>query len=235
MHRSIFLLLFFVLTLNAAAQKSAEAGDILDAVKAQYGKVNDYKVNIRAVIKMTGLTVPPMDAKMYFKKPDRIQIESDGFAMLPRDAVGFHPAMFEKEDYDMVVQGSENIQGVTCTKVKLLALSDTIRLQRAMIYVDTKRALILRMDFDPGAGASATADFAYAQVDGKYWLPSRVDIEMQSPRSFQRPGPKAKSNDKLKDEKARISMTYSGYVVNKGIPDSVFEAEKTKSTWQRRK
>jgi hypothetical protein len=104
-----------------------------------------------------------------------------------------------------------------------------------MIYVDTKRALILRMDFDPGAGASATADFTYAQVDGKYWLPSRIDIEMQSPKSFQRPGQKVKSDAPAKDEKARISMTYSGYSVNKGIPDSVFEAEKTKSTWQHRK
>lgn len=227
MSRMIFLVvvLFFV---SASAQAQQDAGAILDAVKAQYEKVNDYKVQINAVIKMKGLSAPPMDATMYFKKPDRIQVESDGFAMLPRDAVGFHPAMFNKDEYDLVVQGSERIGNVECTKVKMLALSDTIRLQRAMIYVDTKRALIMRMDFDPGAGASATADFSYDRINGKYYLPSRIDIEMESPMRWQRPGQKPKSDEKPEDRKARISMKYSGYVVNKGIPDSVFETkEKT--------
>ena len=37
------------------------------------------------------------------------------------------------------------------------------------------------------------------------------------------------------DRKARISMKYSGYVVNKGIPDSVFETKETKSPRRGRK
>ncbi|MFZ1730205.1 MAG: hypothetical protein WBQ23_07290 [Bacteroidota bacterium] len=217
------VLAFFLLTVCVPAQQ--DAGAILDAVKAQYAKVNDYKVQINAVIKMKGLSVPPMDATMYYKKPDKTQIESDGFAMLPRDAVGFHPAMFNKDEYDLVVQGSTQIQGVACTKVKLLARFDTIRLQRAMIYVDTKRALILRMDFDPGAGASATANFTYAFIENKFFLPSRIDIEMASPMRWKLPGKKAQTGEEAGGDKARITMNYSGYVVNKGIPDSVFDSK----------
>lgn len=206
------------------AQSQTDAAALLDAARAQYDRVNDYKARIHAVIDMTGLSVPPMDAVMYFKKPDRIQIESDGFAMLPRDAVGFHPAMFAKDEYDLVLQGSETIGGVSCSKVKMLARSDTLRLQRAMVYIDAKRALILRMDFDPGAGASATADFTYTRVDGKYWLPSRIDVEMESPMRGRRPGQRKKS-DESTPEKARIRMTYTDYVVNRGIPDSVFDKD----------
>ena len=227
MHRPLLAaLLLSVFMTPLHAQSQADAAALLGATRAQYDKVNDYKARIHAVIDMTGLKVPPMDAVMYFKKPDRIQIESDGFAMLPRDAVGFHPAMFDTDDYDMVVQGAETIGGVTCTKVKLLARSDTVRLQRAMVYIDAKRALILRMDFDPGAGASATADFTYTRVDGKYWLPSRIDVEMESPMRWRRPGQKPKADDG-KPEKARIRMTYSDYAVNRGIPDSVFEKDAT--------
>ncbi|MFA6235593.1 MAG: hypothetical protein WC824_15600 [Bacteroidota bacterium] len=222
MSRILIPLLFAVSILPFRVDAQQDAGAILDAVKAQYERVNDYKVQITAVIKMKGLSVPPMNASMYFKKPDKFQIESDGFAMLPRDAVGFHPAMFNKDQYDLMIQGSAQVQGISCTKVKLLARSDTIRLQRAMIYVDTKRALILRMDFDPGSGASATADFTYAFIDNKYFLPSRIDIEMASPMRWQRPGQKIKSDENTDDQKARITMNYSGYVVNKGIPDSVF-------------
>ena len=210
------------------AQTQADAAALLDAVRAQYDRVNNYKARIHAVIDMTGLSVPPMDAVMYFKKPDRIQIESDGFAMLPRDAVGFHPAMFKTDEYDMVVQGTETIGGVPCSKVKLLARSDTLRLQRAMVYVDARRALILRMDFDPGAGASATADFTYTRIDGKYWLPSRIDVKMDSPMRGRRPG-QSKKPDGSNPEKANIRMTYTDYVVNRSIPDSVFDKDASAS------
>lgn len=226
------MILAFVVLLSlrpASASAQQDAGTILDAVKAQYEKVNDIEVRINAVIKMKGLSVPPMDATMYFKKPDKIQVESDGFALLPRDAVGFHPAMFDKEDYDLVVQGSARIRDVECTKLKLLARSDTIRLQRAMLYVDTKRALIMRMDLDPGAGSPAVADFTYARIDDRYFLPSRIDIEMDAPMHRRLPGQKPKSDEKSGDSKARIGLKYSGYVVNKGIPDSVFESSTMKS------
>jgi hypothetical protein len=223
MSRIFISLLCVCIFLPVTILAQQDAGELLDEVKAQYVRVNDYKVRINAIIKMKGLSVPPMDATMYFKKPDKIHIESDGFAMLPRDAVGFHPAMFNKDDYDLVLQGSTLIQGVACTKVKLLARSDTIRLQRAMIYVDSKRALILRMDFDPGAGASATADFTYAFVENKYFLPSRIEIEMASPMHRQRPGHKPTTDENSDEQKARITMNYSSYVVNKGIPDSVFD------------
>ena len=240
MRRALFFLAVLIIAGLAQApraftQNPADAVAILDAVKAPYEKIRDYTVDIRAVVKMTGLSVPPMDAVLSFKKPDRVQLESDGFAMLPRDAVAFHPAMFETDAYDMVVQGSGKVQGIECTKVKLLARSDTTRLQRAMLFIDTKRALILRMEFDPGAGAKASATVSYTQVDGKYWLPARIDVEMDSPRQFRRPGQQTPSNARAQAEKARITMTYHNYVVNHGIDDAVFEAKTTPSTRRGRK
>ena len=228
MRRLLFLLLLPLFLSAVHAQSQGDAAALLDAVRAQYDRINDYRADIHAVIDMKGLSVPPMDAVLYFKKPDRVQIESDGFAMLPRDAAGFHPSMIETDDYDMVVQGKQDVGGVPCTKVKLLARSDTVRLQRAMVYVDAKRALILRMDFDPGAGASATADFTYTRVDGTYWLPSRIDVEMESPMRWRRPGQRTQSDDG-KPEKAKIRMDYRNYRVNRGVPDSVFDKDDASS------
>jgi hypothetical protein len=202
----------------AAAQSDAHA--LLDRIQATYARINDYRVEITATVDMKGLSVPEMTATVYFKKPDRMHIESDGFAMLPRDAVGFHPDMFEKERYDAVIQGKEKIAGVSCVKLKLLARDDSVRLQRAMLYVDPARDIVLRMDADPGKGASAQAEFTYAKVQGKYWLPSAIDITMDAPMRMRRPG--TKGSDEA-DSKARITLRYSNYVVNKGIPDGLFD------------
>ncbi|MCB2205631.1 outer membrane lipoprotein-sorting protein [bacterium] len=213
-----FLLLTFM---TQVSQAQGEAVALLERVQTIFSRVNDYQVDIRATVNMKRLNVPDMEATLYYKKPNNVHIESDGFAMLPRDAVGFDPLRFEKDMYDAVIQGTEKIGGVTCTKLKLLARSDTIRLQRITLYVDTKRDIVLRLDADPDGGAAAQASFTYTHVDGKYWMPERIDISMPSPMNFRRPGAKKKKDDG--DSKATVTVRYSNYVINKGIPDSRFK------------
>lgn len=206
------------------AQADDDPATLIDRVQAQFERIEDYRVDIRAEVDMQGLSVPEMKATVFYKKPDRMHVESDGFAMLPRDAVAFRPTMFEKDQYDMVIQGSEKIRGHACVKVRLFARSDTIRLQRAMLYVDPSRNLILRADIDPGEGSSAQVDMTYTQVDAKYWLPERIEVTMDSPMRFRQPGMKPPDSEKKSDDgSASIVVRYSNYAVNKGIPDAIFE------------
>ncbi len=225
--RSVRIILLTAVLCAAGSIPAAAQGDayaLLDRIQAVYARINDYRADITASVDMKGLSVPEMKATVYFKKPDRMHIESDGFAMLPRDAVGFHPDMFEKEQFDAVIQGKEKIAGVSCVKLKLLARDDSVRLQRAMLYVDPARDVVLRMDADPGQGASAQAEFTYTKVQGKYWLPSAIDITMDAPMRMRRPGTKPRGDNN--DGKARISLRYTNYVVNKGISDSVFKNDR---------
>ena len=228
MIRSAFLLpLIGILLLPARitlAQEQTDPAALIDRVQTQFDRIEDYRVDLRARVDMQGLSVPEMTATVFYKKPDRMHVESEGFAMLPRDAVAFRPTMFEKDQYDMVIQGSEKIRGYECVKVRLFARSDTIRLQRAMLYVDPVRNLILRADIDPGQGSSAQVDMTYTQVDDTFWLPARIEVTMDSPMRFRSPGLKPQSGDrKAHDDPARIIVRYGNYIVNRGIPDSVFE------------
>jgi hypothetical protein len=217
------IVLTVFLSYKASAQVTEDPAVLLARVQKQYDRIDDYRVNVNVVVDMTGLSVPEMTAVLYFRKPDRMHIESDGFAMLPRDAVAFRPTMFDTEQYDMVIQGTAKIHGTECVKVRLFARSDTIRLQRAMLFIDPRRDVILRADIDPGEGASAQVMLSYTRVDGSYWLPRRIDVTMESPMRFRRQGiPGKPQNGNAKDE-ANITVTYSNYIVNKGIPDSVFE------------
>jgi len=221
-------ILFYFLLLIFAPRITAQQDpyQLLDRVQAVYGILDDYKVDIEATVAMQGLSVPKMTATMYYKKPDKVHIESEGFAMLPRDAVGFNPAAFEKDAYDAVIQGKESIRGIPCTKLKLLARDDSIRLQRATLYVDESRNVVMRMDADPGEGASVQADFSYSKVNGKYWLPKGIEIVMASPMRFRRPNMKKQADGE--DSKATITIRYRNYAVNKGLSDSLFENKKMK-------
>jgi len=222
-HRYLPALFFLLALANMPASAQQDAYTLLERVQSEYGAINDYRVEVEATVDMQGLSVPKMTATMYYKKPDKVHIESEGFAMLPRDAVGFHPDMFEKEQYDAVIQGEETIQGAACVKLKLLARSDSLRLQRATLFIDPARNVVLRMDADPGEGAAARADFTYNRVQGKYWLPKTIAISMSSPMHFRRPSAKKKTESD--SGKATINLKYKNYVVNKGISDSVFKKD----------
>jgi hypothetical protein len=34
---------------------------------------------------------------------------------------------------------------------------------------------------------------------------------------------KKEDNDKIKNKKGKVEISYSGYIINKGVPDSVFQ------------
>jgi len=178
-----------------------------------------------------GIKTPPMTAKLFFKKPDKVHIESSGFAMLPRDAVAYNPMAFNEDLFDAMLQGEEAVGGVRCLKVKLLAKSDTVRLQRAMLYVDPARWLVLKMTTDPAQGGSADITFAYAYIDNAYFLPSKISLQMINPTGFRGPkGPGMKMDAPAAGDKRRasVSLVYSNHRVNKGIPDAIFKKDGNK-------
>jgi outer membrane lipoprotein-sorting protein len=219
---ALFAIALAALAGAAAAQQPADAATVLRNVQREFDRVNDYRADIDAVAQVPNMKVPPMHAVVYFKKPDRVHIESPGFAMLPRDAVTLNPRMLGEELYDAVLQGSEAVDGVSCLKLKLLAKSDTLRLQRVMLYVDPARWIILRMTTDPAQGSTADARFTYAKVENRWWMPTRVQLQMTLGAGVR---PRSMPKEKLKETErsgATVTLTYTNYRVNKGISDAVF-------------
>ena len=227
MIQSAALVCLWLLPASAHAQGTITASEALRNIQKEYGKVKDYSADLNVVVNIPGVKMPPMDAKIYFKKPDKLHLDAKGFAMLPRDIVGFNPGMFSEDAFDAVIQGEETIGSTRCLKLKLLAKSDTMRLQRAMLYVDQDRWIILRMTSDPLQGNSGEANFTYALIDNKYLLPSTVKLEMMVPASIAGRGrPKMEKNSDAQKKSASVLLTYSNHRVNKGIDDSMFLEKK---------
>ena len=215
-----------------AAQPGPTASEVLRRVRGEFEKVRDYTADIAATVDVPGIKAPPMKAKLYFKKPDKVHLESAGFAMLPRDAVAYNPSAFSEDMFDAVLQGEEIVGGVKCLKVKLLAKSDTIRLQRVTLCVDPARWLVLKMSTDPSQGGSAEIVLTYAFIDNAYFLPATISLTMANPSGARRQGMKqhtaptapASPSDAEK-RKATVRLVYSNHRVNKGIPDSIFHKD----------
>jgi hypothetical protein len=225
--RTLFLVLvLFPLALfTVQAQKNVSPGEALKNVKATFNKVKDYTAELSVSFKDLGMKIPPMKAKVYFKQPDKIHLESEGFAMLPRDIMTLNPNAFDETMWDLVIQGTEDVQGVQCIKLKMLAKSDTMRIQRATLFIDPAKWILRKLASDPAQGAAAEAVFTYQTIDGRYELPSEIRITMSGAmmRRGKKPMKDVKPAEDDHSPKGEVLVKYANYRVNKGISDSVFK------------
>ncbi len=220
---AVFLTLF---TLTTHAQSKAE--NLIEAVKQTYLRVHDYEVDLTVTLDIARLRVPDMRLHMYYKQPGKVHFEAErknSFAMLPRQGLVFNPVELFESGYDVVVQGQDTIGSTPCTKLVLLARSDTLRLQRVVLFIDPRLNVVRRMQMTPYQGKMAEVTFDYTLVDHRYPLPSRAVFRFDASRGRRSEAgrPNVKRFSTLTS--GSVTIVYSKYRVNKGIPDSIFKKE----------
>ena len=78
------ILFLFSLLFIGQAFYAQNAAQLVKAIRLKLEKVNDYSVDIHIKAQVPMIKIDEVDAKMYFKKPNRIKVESKGIAILPK-------------------------------------------------------------------------------------------------------------------------------------------------------
>ena len=60
------------------------AKKIIEKTEAKYRLVNDYEVRMTISMKIPAFRMPKKRYTVFFKQPDKIEIKSKGFGLLPR-------------------------------------------------------------------------------------------------------------------------------------------------------
>ncbi len=214
-----FLLLPFIIF-----AQSNNPDVIIRNLKNEFNKVKDYSVDVNIKVDVSFLKVPEMNAKIYFKQPDKIHIQSEGFAMLPRDGLYTSPLSFLKNDYTAIYVRDEIIDGSNASVIKIIPLNDKGDLVLTTMWIDQKRNVILKVESTTKTNGTFTMDLNYG--DNKYPLPSSMLFVFNAERSKLTQFDRNDENSKKKKPQmisGKVYISYSNYVVNKGLPDSLFE------------
>ena len=94
-----FIFILLLTSVNLFAQQK-DAVKILDAVKEKFNKVKDYQADVIGKLDISFAKVPDTKATVYFKQPDKVKIDSKGFAMLPKQSVNFSPVEMLNGDFN---------------------------------------------------------------------------------------------------------------------------------------
>lgn len=226
----LIISMFFVL-FQLGFSQSKDPNEILNAVITNFNKVNDYQVDVNIKVDVEFIKVPETKAKIYFKQPDKVHLEADGFAMLPKNGMEFSPSAFIKKDYTAIYEQDVDLNGYKTSMVKVIPLGDQGEVILSTLWIDQKKQVIRKVESTTKTNGTFSIDFTFDDKI-KYPLPSKIIFsfnmdKMNIPSTITGETTNEKQDKKNKNSgsttRGQVIVNYSNYVVNKGISDSIFE------------
>lgn len=209
-----------------AAQPPIPSGEaILKHMEEGVASLADYTVTLDVTADIERLNVPPMKVRMFFKKPDRIHFDAHGFALLPRDGLAFNVARLTSK-YAVVRVDREELDSVATYRMTFQAKSERARLRTLLLYVHSGRWTPEKLVTPQTGDRLMSARFRYAKIEG-FWLPEELIATFSfaapdsgDPNLFEQSAP---TRQQQKPRSGSVTVRYSGYRVNTGLSDELFQ------------
>jgi len=221
-----FLLAFFFTTSFAQTEEA-----LLQKVKAKLEKVNDYEATGKLKLDVSFINAQESDVTVYFKKPNKFKVKkAGGISILPKGGVSVNTAsLLPAGGYQTVPGGKAVVDGITTTIVKLIPTDESSDVVLSTLYVDEKDAVIRKAVVTTKESGTYDVQMSY----GKYtaWgLADKVvfsfntkDYKLPKGITFEYDKGEKKVEDKNKNKRGTVTITYAGYRINKGVSEKVFE------------
>lgn len=229
--RKIVLLLFTVhCSLFTIAQDMTA---LVMKVKAKLDQVNDYEADGKMKTDVSFIKAPVGKVKLFFKKPNKFRLRKDGgISLLPKGGVSVNMnTVFATTDFVALAAGETVIGGTKTRVVKLLPTNENNDIVLTTMYIDEPNLLVKKMVTTTKENGTYEIEMIYGQF-AKYGLPDKVVFgfntkDYKLPKGitleFDDNEKQLTDAEKLKNKKGKVEITYTNYVINKGISDSVFK------------
>lgn len=224
--KHIILVFLFLKIITQAQQPDPYI--ILNSVKDEFNTIEDYTVDITIKIDVEFLKAPESKAKIFYKKPGKIKMESEGFAMLPKQGLDFSPAKLLERDFTAIYSGSDSIKGIPLDIIKVIPDNDSLGIILSKLWIDSNEKIIRQIETTSKSGGTFVIEFSYENPNIKL-LPSEVLFKfnlsgIELPGSFTGNfDPDAQPEKKGKGPiKGTVTVRYENYKINQGLSDSIF-------------
>ena len=216
--------------LLVSSNKAQTADELIRKVKAKMDKVNDYIATGKMKTDVVFIKAPIANIKSYFKKPNRFAIKRDGgVSLLPKGGVSVNvSSLLLTEAYTAIDAGQGIVAGTAVRIIKLLPLSETSDVVLTTMYIDEKNLLIrksstttkengtfdMEMQFGKYADWGLPDKVVFSFNTKDYKLPKGITLEYDDG---------SKKPELPKNKKGKVEITYSSYVINKGVTDAMLK------------
>ena len=237
-------MLFLFATIKA---QDTELEEIKNNIITQFSKIDDYQVDINIKINMTGFRMPKKKIKMFFKKPDKLNIKTNGFAIIPKTGINNNPnELFEMFNYitevNRTIRNNKQFYFITgivnpdSIDIPIKNFQSENANITMSLLIDAKEWIITEVDIILDKEKIFSIKTDYINIDN-IMVPEKTnlsigikeisriknnfnnDLLFNSDNDFIKASGLNLKNDEFKGE---ISLEFSNYIINQGIDDNVF-------------
>ena len=221
------LLLLLLITIPLIAQEH-NPNELLKKIEGNFNKIKDYSADIEIIIDVNFVDAPNSKAKIYFKQPNKVKIESDGFAIIPKQGLTFSPSELLTDSYSAIYIKSEIIDSFMVDVIKVIPLEDSSNILLSTLWVDPLYNVIRKLESVTKKIGTITIQLEY-ESEVVPSLPSVAKFFFNTTNSghetmFRNPN-KSDSNKKKGNLSGTVIVKYSNYLINQNLSDSFFDEE----------
>ncbi len=223
------LLIFFFFLPEWPARAQDESLRYIEALAGKYSGLKDYTANVNIHFDIETFKSPDLKARLYYKAPDKMKVESKRVLFFPREGSYFNPSLFKKEDFTVLFVESVTYEGKKAVRLRLLPKKTKTNIHDFVLTIETGQNQVREVDVTQSGGKEVKAELTYGTFGG-FELPTRINLLLNFPEVEPE---MVKGFDTSPREKkrvtGRIELTYSSYKVNSGLRDEIFkETESSK-------
>ncbi len=228
MKKILFIISVWLLGNQLFAQTPVE---LINKIKAKLEKVNDYTAKGKLKTNVVFIKAPVASVKVYFKKPDKMKIvNEEGISFIPKGSVNINLAKFLSAggNYEIVDAGKEANTGLRI--LKLLPTDENSDIVLSTLYIDEKTELIKKAKNTTRDNGTYELEMSYGRY-ASFGLPDKVSFSFNT-KDYKLPkgvtfdydsGGEKTPVDSMKNKKGKVEITYSEYLINKGVDDAIFK------------
>lgn len=228
--KQIIVLTFYLIQFTSFSFAQLPANELVKKVKAKLDQVNDYVATGKMKTDVVFIKAPISNIKAYYKKPNKFQVKRDGgISLLPKGGVSINiSSLLLTNDYTVIDAGAGVIENTPVRIIKLLPLSETSDVVLTTLYIDEKELLIrkastttkdngtyeMQMKFGVYASWGLPDKVIFSFNTKDYKLPKGITLEYDDG---------SKKPELPKNKKGKVEISYSTYVINKGVSDALLK------------
>lgn len=216
---------FLLLTTTTAlafipASVSRTPNQILYAVYQKIRAVRDYTADARVKADIPMIRSVPVEAKVYFKQPDQVRVESTSIVILPIQKLGDLRVMADTSTFTAVLKGSETVRNIQARVVHVIPDSDTSDIILGKFWIDDAASLVLKSQITSRSNGTVGTEYFYG-AQKKYGLPDSlvytVDVrKFKLPKGFAIDIHKSSTAPSTTASTGKIYVGLKNYKVNQG-------------------
>lgn len=229
MKKILVLISLFTIHFSLHAQDMSE---LVKKVKARLDQVNDYQADGVLKTDIVFIKAPVSKVKVYFKKPNKFRLKKDGgISILPKGGVSVTAgSVVDINNFVALSAGEAVVDGVKTKMVKVLPSDENSEVILATLYIDEPNLLVRKAVITTKENGTYEINLIYGKYTS-YALPDKVVFSFNT-KDYKLPkgitlefddNVKSSDMEKMKNKKGKVEITYSSYIINKGIDDSVFK------------